>query len=292
MFPLRRHAKGADMSGKIVMMDGAVGTSLWEKAENQVPVWRYNVENPGIVQELHREMADAGAQLILSNTFGANAGTVAKSPYTVAQIVSAGVRLCREAVGSRAKVVFSIGPLIGLMEPYGDITPEEAEEQYRQVLEAGVQEGPDIIFLQTFIDLEMLKIAARCARRFELPLFCAMSFEKAGKTIMGNSVADMIEGLAPWRPDAIGLNCSLGPDLALPVLRQFREQTDLPLIFKPNAGKTTLLDGKSVAELDPDVFVQDMLPAAEAGASYIGGCCGANAGYIRKLAGAIQKTAL
>ncbi len=280
------------MSGKIVLMDGAVGTSLWEKTENKVPVWRYNIENPDIVRELHTQMADAGAELVLTNTFGANAGTVAKSPYTVEQVVSTGVRLCRETVGSRVKVVLSSGPLTGLMEPYGDITPEEAEEQYMQVLSAGVAEKPDLIFLQTFIDLEMLKIAARCARRFSLPLFCAMSFEKVGKTIMGNSVADMIEGLAPWRPDAIGLNCSMGPETAMPVLRQFRALTDTPLIFKPNAGKTTVVNGQSVSEMDPDVFVADILPAVEAGASYIGGCCGANAAYIKKLGEALKKAAV
>lgn len=280
------------MSGKIVLMDGAVGTSLWEKTENKVPVWRYNIENPDIVRELHTQMADAGAELVLTNTFGANAGTVAKSPYTVEQVVSTGVRLCRETVGSRVKVVLSSGPLTGLMEPYGDITPEEAEEQYMQVLSAGAAEKPDLIFLQTFIDLEMLKIAARCARRFSLPLFCAMSFEKVGKTIMGNSVADMIEGLAPWRPDAIGLNCSMGPEAAMPVLRQFRALTDTPLIFKPNAGKTTVVNGQSVSEMDPDVFVADILPAVEAGASYIGGCCGANAAYIKKLGEALKKAAV
>lgn len=276
------------MKKKIIMMDGAVGTSLWEKTEDKVPVWRYNLENPAIVSQLHQEMADAGAQLVLTNTFGANAAAVKKSPHTVKQVISQGVGLCREAVGGRAKVVFSIGPLTGLMEPYGDITPEEAQAQYMEMLEAGIPEKPDIIFLQTFIDLEMLKIAAGCARRFDLPLFCAMSFEKVGKTIMGNSVADMARELAPWQPDAIGLNCSTGPDLAMPVLRQFKEHSDLPLIFKPNAGRTTLVKGQSVTELDPDLFVQDMLPAADIGAHYIGGCCGANALYIRKLAQAIQ----
>ena len=277
------------MRDKIVMMDGAVGTSLWEKTSDKVPVWRYNLENPDIVRELHREMADAGAQLILTNTFGANAGTVKKSPYSAAQVVETGVRLCRETVGGRARVVFSIGPLTGLMEPYGDITPEEAEAQYMDVLEAGVKEQPDIIFLQTFIDLEMLKIAAGCARRFDLPLFCAMSFEKAGKTIMANSVSDMLAGLAPFKPDALGLNCSMGPDLAMPELRQFRAVTDLPLIFKPNAGRTTLVNGQSVTELDPEVFVHDMLPAVEAGATYIGGCCGTSPRYLKLLAEAIRK---
>lgn len=272
-------------SGKrrVVLLDGAVGTSLWEKAADKVPVWRYNIENPAIVRELHREMLDAGAEIVLANTFGANGGAVRRSPYAVEQVVREGVRLCRETVGDRAKVALSCGPLIGLLEPYGDVTEDEAEALYTEMLDAGMKEKPDLIFLQTFIDLAMLTVAARCARRYDVPLFCSMSFEKVGKTMMGNSVADMLGELAPYRPDAVGLNCSLGPDLAMPVLKQFREQTELPLIFKPNAGKTTLVNGESVTELDPAVFVRDTLPAVDAGATYIGGCCGANAGYIRRL---------
>ncbi len=273
----------------IVLLDGAVGTSLWEKSEDKAPVWRFNIENPAIVRQLHAEMADAGAEIVLANTFGANGGAVAKSPYTVEQVVRQGVRLCRETVGDRAKVALSCGPLTGLMDPYGDITEEEAAALYTEMMDAGMRERPDLIFLQTFIDLEMLKVAARCARRYDVPLFCSMSFEKVGKTMMGNSVADMVRELAPCRPDAIGLNCSLGPDLAMPVLRRFKECTDTPLIFKPNAGRTTLVGGQSVTELDPDVFVHDVLPAAEAGATYIGGCCGANAGYIRKLGQALRR---
>ncbi len=268
---------------KTVLLDGAVGTSLWEKAADRVPVWRYNIENPAIVRQLHTEMADAGAQIILANTFGANGGAVSKSPYTVERVVREGVRLCKETVGGRAKVALSAGPLTGLLEPYGEITEDEAEALYAEMLADGMAEGPDLIFLQTFIDLEMLKIAARCARRYDVPLFCAMSFEKVGKTIMGNSVADMVAELAPYRPDAIGLNCSLGPEGALPVLQAFREQTDAPLIFKPNAGRTTLVDGKEVSEYTREEFVADMLPAVDAGATYLGGCCGANAGHIALL---------
>lgn len=273
----------------VILMDGAVGTSLWEMTGDTSPVWRFNIEKPAVVGALHKEMADAGAQVVITNTFAANAGAVRHSPYCVERVVREGVRLCREAVGGRARVALACGPLSGLMEPYGDITEDAAEAMYAEMLSAGMKERPDIIFLMTFMDADMLRIAAQCARRYDAPLFCAMSFEKAGKTIMGHSVADMLEALAPYRPDAVGLNCSLGPDAALPVLRQFRAQTDLPLIFKPNAGRATLADGKSAAELDADAFVRDMLPAVDAGAAYIGGCCGANADYIRKLGEALPK---
>ncbi len=272
------------MKKKAVLMDGAVGTSLWEKTGDRGPVWRYNLENPGIVRQLHGEMLEAGAQIILANTFGANGGAVKRSSeYAADAVVRAGMRICRETVGDKAKKALSIGPLLGLMEPYGDITGEEAAVLYSEMIDAGVDEGADIIYLQTFIDLSMMKVAAGCARKHDLPLFCSMSFEKVGKTIMGNSVEDMVAGLAPYGPEAVGLNCSLGPVLALPVLKMFLESTELPVIFKPNAGKPILLDNGSVTEYDAGTFAGEVVLAARDGASYVGGCCGANAEYIKKL---------
>ena len=191
---------------KPVLLDGAVGTSLWEMAEangvEKVPVWRYNLEHPEFVRALCERYVDAGADLIL---------------------------------------------------------------------------------LQTFIDLHLMEIATRVAVRYGLPVFCAMTFEKVGKTMFGNSVQDVIDALTPLGIDAIGMNCSLGPDLALPVIREFAEKTDLPLLFKPNAGKPILApDGSTVTDYDAETFVREVEPALDF-VDYVGGCCGTNPEYIRLL---------
>lgn len=267
----------------VVLLDGAMGTCLWEKAQKKVPVWRYNLEEPAIVLELHREYLDAGSRILCSNTFGANAAAVSKSPFQVEDVVAAGVNLARQAAGGQARVALDVGPLTGLLEPYGDIEADEAEALYAQQIGAGMAEGPDLIFLETFMDIEMLKIAARVANRYDVPLFCSMSFEKSGRTIMGNSVQDMLDGLAGLRVDAVGLNCSLGPDLALPVLEEFLRRTTLPVLFKPNAGMPELVDGEMQSSFDIDAFVQGILAGAEAGAAYVGGCCGSTPAYIRRL---------
>lgn len=129
----------------------------------------------------------------------------------------------------------------------------------------------------------MIKTALKAAKQFDVPVFCSMSFEKIGKTIMGNSVEDMVRELSPLKPDAIGLNCSIGPDLALPVVKEFTRLTDLPIVFKPNAGKPLLQsDGSTQTSYDPQVFVNDVLPAADF-VTYLGGCCGCNASYISLL---------
>ncbi|MCR4906940.1 MAG: homocysteine S-methyltransferase family protein [Clostridiales bacterium] len=278
------------MKPNITLMDGAVGTSLWAKAEargiKKDPVWKYNKEHPDIVAELASEYADAGAKIILANTFGANGPAVKRSSdYTSPEIVSEGVKIAKTALAGRdVKIALSAGPLSALMEPYGDLTEEEAAEIYREMLEAGVKEGPDLILLQTFIDLAMMRVAAVEAKRFGLPVFCCLSFERRGRTMMGNSVEDMIEELVPLEVDAIGMNCSLGPDLALPVIREFAEKSPLPVIFKPNAGKPILAaDGTTATTYSAKVFADDVMPALDL-VDYIGGCCGADPSYIRELA--------
>ena len=283
------------MKQGITLMDGAVGTSLWAKAEangiKKDPVWRYNIEHPELVAELAREYAEAGAEIVLANTFGANGPAVKRSStYTAPEVVSAGVRVAKEALrGTGAKVALSAGPLTALMEPYGDLTEEEAGEIFYEMLAAGAKEGPDIILLQTFMDLAMLRVAAMEAKKFGIPVFCCLTFERRGKTMMGNSVEDMIEELEPVGVDALGMNCSLGPDLAVPVIREFVGKTSLPLIFKPNAGKPILAaDGTTATAYSAKVFADDVMPALDF-VDYVGGCCGSDPSYIRELAARMGK---
>ena len=240
----------------IVLLDGAIGTGLWEKADDKVPVWRYNIENPAIVKELAREYAEAGSQIIHTNTFSANRITLQRSDYTVKQVVSAAVRLAKEALGDSAKASLDIGPLPMLMEPYGDLTEEEAFEMFDEQISAGVTEKPDLITLETFSDADMLRIAAEAAAKHSLPIFTMMTFTEVGKTIMGHSVERFIETIA-----------------------------DLPVtIFKPNAGKPILAeDGSEKVQYDVDTFVEDSMPALEHDVKYIGGCCGSSPAYIRAL---------
>ena len=278
------------MKDKITLMDGAAGTMLWQKAEahgwKKDPVWVYNIEHPEIVSELAVEYADAGSQIVQSNTFGANRPAVSRSSsYSVSEVVSSGVRIAKNAVAGRdIRVALSVGPLSALMEPYGDMTEEEAAEIYREICDAGMKEGADLILFETFMDINMLSAAAGVAKEYGVPVFCSMTFERRGKTMMGHSVEDMIEALEPLGVDAVGMNCSLGPDLALPVIREFAEKTSLPLLFKPNAGKPILAaDGTALAQYSASVFADDVVPALDV-VDYVGACCGSDPGYIRELA--------
>ena len=278
------------MKQDIVLMDGAMGTGLWAMAEarglEKKPVWMYNVEQPDMVIALTREYMAAGSQVVQANTFGANRPSVERSSsYSVSDVVSCGVRLAKEAVaGTDVRVALSIGPLSEMMEPFGDLTEEEVEEIYEEQIGAGARAGADLVALETFMDVEMMRVAATVAKRYGIPVLCSMTFDKRGRTMMGNTVGRVIDELEPLGIDAIGMNCSLGPAEALSVIRSFSEGTELPLIFKPNAGLPQLAeDGTTVSDYDAAAFVREVLPALEYRVKYLGGCCGTDPSYIRAL---------
>jgi len=269
----------------ITLLDGAFGTRLWELSEAaglpKSPSWTYNLEHPELVTQVAREYAAAGSQILCTNTFTANRQAL-RGKADVAEVVAAAVAAARSAAPD-ARVALDIGPLTEMLEPYGDLEEDEAEEIFAETIDAGVAAGADLIFFETFMDLQMLLCGVRAARRHSLPIFCSMSFQKGGRTMMGNSVADVVEALTPMGIDAVGLNCSLGPVEAVSVLQEFAANTDLPLIFKPNAGLPVMgADGKSVAPYTAETFAAESVPALEI-ASYAGACCGSNADYIRAL---------
>ncbi len=277
------------MKRKITLLDGAVGTTLWAIAEahgaKKEPVWKYNIEHPEFVRELTEKYLEAGSEIILANTFGANGPAVKySSPYSVKEVITAGVNIAKDVLkGSDAKLCMGVGPLTQILEPYGDLEEDECFSIYEEMIGTGVEAGCDMIMVQTFMDLAMMRIAATVAKRYGVPVFCTMTFEKSGKTMFGNSVQDTIDTLVPLGIDAVGLNCSLGPDLALPIIKEFAEKTTLPIVFKPNAGKPILsADGSSSAAYTAEQFAKDVAPALEY-VSYIGGCCGADATYVKEL---------
>lgn len=285
------------MKRNIILLDGAQGTLLMERAAERglekAPVWSYSMTAPDMVGDIARDYALAGSEIICANTFGANRLTVEKeSSYTSEKIISASVRAAKDALaGSGAKTALDIGPLSVMMEPYGNLSEEEAREIFAQMIRAGEKAGADCIFLETFFDLNMLCAAAQAAAETGLPVYCSMSFEKNGRTLLGNSVGEFVESIAEYRPVSVGMNCSLGPELALPVIREFSQKTDLPLFFKPNAGMPRFTpDGKAVYDLTPSDFAAEIAPALELGTiGFLGGCCGTDPEFIRTLKTLIER---
>lgn len=278
------------MEKNITLMDGAVGTSLMSKLSKieRDPVWVFNIRYPDLVKELTLDSVAAGSELVLANTFGANRFSIQHfSDYDPKEIVKAGVRLCREALddGGHDAIELSlpIGALAKLLQPYGPLTPEECADVYEEQIGAGVEEGVDSITLQTFMDIRMMEIATRVAKQYGLPVYCTMTFEGKNRTMMGNTVQQIIDTLTPYDIQAIGLNCSMTPTEALPVIKEYADKTDLPLMVKPNAGKPkTDENGKKADEYTPEQFAKEMIPLLPY-VQYVGGCCGCGPRHIAAL---------
>lgn len=268
------------MEKKITLMDGATGTRLWALAEaagfDRAPVWTYNLTHPELPRRVAEEYIAAGTTLLCSNTFAANGAEVARIPgMTVSEVVAAGVRIAKaaaEAAEGEVRVALDVGPLSNMLEPFGDVTPEEAHALFAEQIGAGVAAGADCVFLETFTSLEMLCIALSEARCFPLPVLCSLSFDKkSGRTMMGDDVTRICAVMEEGGAAAVGINCSFGPAGAVPVIREYAACTDLPLILKPNA------------DVDAAAFAEALAPVLPL-VSYAGACCGSDPDYIRAIA--------
>ncbi|MDO4478459.1 MAG: homocysteine S-methyltransferase family protein [Lachnospiraceae bacterium] len=277
------------MADKITLLDGAMGTALWNIAEREGvakdPVWKYNVEHPDFIAEITKQYVEAGSQIIQANTFGANKPSIKYfTDYEVEQVTRPAVQIAREAVkGTDVKVAVSVGPLTKLLKPYGDLSAEECEEIFREQIGTAALEKPDLVTMETFLDLEMIKIAAKVAKSYDLPVFCTLTFERKCRTLMGNSVKQVCKELKNLGVDAVGMNCGLGPDKANEVIEQFREYSELPVIYKPNAGMPVLNpDGSVQSAYTAEMFLEEVKPVLPY-VSYMGGCCGSDPSFIATL---------
>jgi len=238
-----------------------------------------NLTSPHILRELHREYREAGSQIVYANTFGANRLKLGRTGRTVKEVVGAGVALAKE---SGALAALDIGPLGELLEPMGSLSFEEACRLFREMVEAGAEAGADLIVIETMTDLYEVKAALLAAKEgSELPVFVTMSFDGTGRTFTGCTIPSMARTVTALGADAVGLNCSLGPEAFPPLLREMAAHTPLPLIAKPNAGLPDPVDGSY--SMGPEAFGRAVLACLEAGATVLGGCCGTSPEYIRTL---------
>ena len=267
----------------IRLLDGAMGTMLQRSGlkPGEIPELK-NLENPDMIAAVHRAYIAAGSQAVYANTFGANRRKLQKTGHTVAEVVAAGVKLAKEAAGEKALVALDIGPLGELLEPLGTLSFEDAYDQFAEMMEAGAAVGADLVVIETMTDLYETKAALLAAKEHtHLPVFVTMSFDASGRTFTGCTVAAMAHTLEGLGADAIGINCSLGPVELLPLLKELRQNTALPVIAKPNAGLPDPADGHY--DLKPDDFASAMALILQAGADIVGGCCGTDPEYIRAL---------
>ena len=273
---------------RFVFLDGGMGTQLQARGlqPGQKPELAA-LEMPEVLTAIHTDYANAGADILLANTFGANAKKLTGCGHTVEEVVSASIACARKAAETTgACVALDIGPLGELLVPAGTLAFEDAYNEFAQVIRAGAAAGADLVFLETMTDLYELKAAILAAREnCDLPVFTSMSFESRGRTFTGCTVESYAVTAAGLGADAVGLNCSSGPDQMGTVVRMMKKAApDTPIAAKPNAGLPTITEtGEAVYHMNPEDFARHMHALKADGANLLGGCCGTGPAYIEAL---------
>lgn len=273
-----------EMGKRILFFDGGLGSLLQARGlkPGELPE-TWNLSKPEELIAIHKEYLEAGADIILANTFGAN-----RFKYeNLEEIVTAAVHNAQKAVqecGRKAYVALDMGPTGKLLKPMGTLDFEEAVSVYAQVVKAGVKAGADLILIETMSDTYELKAAVLAAKEnSDLPVVATVVFDESHKMLTGATpevVVALLEGL---RVDAIGMNCGLGPKQMKPIFEKMARCASIPLVITPNAGLPRSENRKTVYDVTPEEFAEDVEEIIDMGAFFAGGCCGTTPAHIKAL---------
>lgn len=272
---------------EFIFLDGGMGTMLQSVGADTGHIPELlNINSPDIIMEIHRKYAEAGADIIYTNTFGANRYKLSDCDYTANDVISAAVKNARSAIGADKLIALDLGPIGQLLEPAGTLKFEDAYDCYKEQIIAG--HDADIIVFETMSDLYEVKAALLAAKEnSDKPILVTMTFEENQRTFTGVSPECMTALLEGLGADAIGVNCSLGPNELMPVIKRIASLTNLPIIAKPNAGlpdPTTNLFNVGAEE-----FAESAVKLADIGVKIFGGCCGTTPEHISAVIKALSE---
>lgn len=271
---------------RLVVFDGAMGTMLQKRGlklgENPEII---NFTNEEIVIDIHKEYIRAGADIITTNTFGANEVKLKNTPYSVEAVIKKAVTLAKKAsFGEDVLVALDIGPIGELLEPMGTLSFDNAVNIFKRIVRVGEKAGVDLILIETMTDLYEMKAAIiACKEESDLPIFATMTFEEDGRTFTGclaESMAITLEGLGV---DVLGVNCSLGPKELLQIVKRVVSNTNTPVMVQPNAGLPKIVDDETIYDITALEFRERVEEFIKSGVSIVGGCCGTTPKFIEEL---------
>lgn len=263
-----------------IVLDGAMGTMLQKKGMKMgVVPETLGITKPEWIIDIHKQYIEAGSDVIYANTFGANRYKLKGTGYSTEEIIKKAIENGRKACeGSKSYVALDIGPIGQLLEPTGSLSFEEAYDIFKEEIVAG--KDADVIVIETMTDLLETKAAVLAAKEnSNLPVFVTMTFEENKRTFTGCSVSAMVLTIVGLGVDAIGVNCSLGPEQLAPIVEEIGKWSDVPVIVKANAGLPDPVTNEY--DVTPEQFVEDYKQMLKYGARIFGGCCGTNPDYIR-----------
>jgi methionine synthase I (cobalamin-dependent)/5,10-methylenetetrahydrofolate reductase len=282
------------LHSKVIIADGAMGTMLYSKG---IFINRcfdeLNLSAPLLVKEVHQEYVKAGAEVLETNTFGANRVRLAGFGLSekLRAINEAGVRLAREAASERAFVAGAIGPLGAPIEPLGPMSFAEAREVFQEQATALVSAGIDLLVLETFYDLSELReaiFAAREAAGPDMVIVAQVTVGDDGSLRDGTSIETFTHSLDDWPVDVVGVNCSAGPKVVLETIEKMGAFTSKPLSAMPNAGLPARVEGRNIYLCSPEYMAQYSRRFLQAGVRVIGGCCGTSPEHIKQICGEVR----
>jgi methionine synthase I (cobalamin-dependent) len=273
---------------RLVITDGGWGTEFQKrglKVGRASDIW--NRTHPGDVEAVASAYVQAGSQVILTNTFRSNPVALAATGAAehAAAINRRGVELSKRAAGSSARVFASMGPT-GKLLAAGDIDEKTVMAAFQIQAQAVAEAGADALLFETFSDLDEARLAVQAARPLGLPIVVSFSFDSGknkDRTMTGATPESAARAMAELEVDAVGANCGAGPEFFPALCRRLKQSSRLPVWIKPNAGLPTLAKGRAVYAMDPDSFSSYLPALIEAGATFVGGCCGTSPDFIRAL---------
>jgi methionine synthase / methylenetetrahydrofolate reductase(NADPH) len=276
---------------RVYVFDGAVGTMIYSRGVYINRCYdELNLTQADLILGIHREYVKAGADILETNTYGAN--RVKLKAYgledRLKEINLSGVRLAREAAAERAFVAAAMGPLGIRIEPYGKTSREEAEALFREQAEALLEGGVDLFVLETFSDLAEIQPAIKAIRALcDLPIIAQMTIQNDGSTSYGTAPEFFTKQLDEWGADVIGLNCSVGPHAMLEAIEKMRQVTQRKLSAQPNGGLPRNVDGRLMYMASPEYMAKYAKRLIQSGAKFVGGCCGTTPKHIKQIANAV-----
>lgn len=278
---------------RVHVFDGAMGTVLYGRGVFvNVCYDALAVEEPELVAGIHREYVEAGAEILETNTFGAN--PVKLSAFGLADetetLNRAAARIAVEAAGGRARVVGAVGPLGIRIEPWGPTSVDEARALFRRQMDALLEGGVDGLLLETFADPHEVEVALRAARAAsgDRPVLVQITVGEDGRTAYGADAARELVRLEAAGADAVGLNCSVGPAVLLDVLEEAAELVTVPLLAQPNAGLPRTVRDRKIYMASPDYMARYARRFADAGVRFVGGCCGTTPEHVARIAQTVR----
>ena len=269
----------------VVIVDGGMGTLLQANGlmGGELPeLW--NLTHPEVLLKIQSDYVNAGCDILTANMFGANRLKLEKTGHTVQEVVSQALKLAHTASGGKAAVALDIGPSGKLLKPFGDLAFDDAYELFKEEIIAG-RDNADLVIIETMSDAYEAKAALLAAKEnCDLPVIVTFTFDSTGKLLTGSNIPAALLLAESLGADAVGINCSLGPEQMESFVDEMLTLTNLPIVINPNAGLPVSVNGETSYPVGPEEFYAYMERFAEKGAAILGGCCGTTPEHIRLLA--------